>query len=85
MEKEDIPTSSSSPTNGLAEIPHDPSKEGHSIENTTSDHPTEDDYDYITGLKLFTVIACLTLVAFLIMLDQSIIATVRCALLLVTS
>lgn len=38
--------------------------------------PVEEDFQYVTGLKLFTVIACITLVAFLLMLDQSIIATV---------
>jgi len=42
-----------------------------------SNHPVEDDYEYVTGFKLATIIACITLVAFLLMLDQSIIATVR--------
>lgn len=42
-----------------------------------SDPPVEDDYEYVTGFKLATVIGCVTLVAFLILLDQSIIATVR--------
>jgi len=41
------------------------------------DHPVEDDYEYVTGFKLATIIGCVTLVAFLILLDQSIIATVR--------
>jgi len=41
------------------------------------DHPVEDDYKYVTGFKLATIIGCVTLVAFLILLDQSIIATVR--------
>ena len=82
MEKQDTPNPSDSPTNVLSEKPLDPSKEGPSSENTDSNDTTEEDYDYVTGLKLFTVISCLTLVAFLIMLDQSIIATVRYALLL---
>lgn len=41
-----------------------------------SDVVVEEDYQYITGIKLITVIGCVTLVAFLLMLDQSIIATV---------
>ncbi|KAL8830948.1 MAG: hypothetical protein Q9191_001156 [Dirinaria sp. TL-2023a] len=35
----------------------------------------EEEYEYVTGFALVTVIACVTLVAFLMMLDQSIIAT----------
>ena len=45
--------------------------------NVGLDKSVEDDYEYITGLKLATVIGCVSLVAFLILLDQSIISTVR--------
>ena len=45
-------------------------------EEVKSDAIVEEDYQYITGIKLITVIGCVTLVAFLLMLDQSIIATV---------
>jgi hypothetical protein len=37
----------------------------------------EDDYEYVTGFKLAIVTISVTLVAFLIMLDTSIISTVR--------
>jgi hypothetical protein len=37
----------------------------------------EGDNQYITGLKLFTLLASLTLITFLMMLDMSIIVTVR--------
>ena len=46
-------------------------------EELNSSEPVEEDYQYVTGIKLGTVIGCVTLVAFLILLDQSIIATVR--------
>lgn len=45
-------------------------------EEVKSDAVVEEDYQYITGIKLITVIGCVILVAFLLMLDQSIIATV---------
>ncbi|KAG6986530.1 hypothetical protein G7Y79_00078g099840, partial [Physcia stellaris] len=44
-------------------------------EEVKSDAVVEEDYQYITGIKLITVIGCVILVAFLLMLDQSIIAT----------
>lgn len=46
---------------------------------TDQDEPTgqdEETPEYVTGFKLIIIIACITLVVFLLMLDQSIIATV---------
>ena len=42
---------------------------------------TTDDYEYVTGIKLALILAAVTLVYFLIMLDGSIVATVRVLLL----
>ena len=79
MEKQNTPTSSASPTEHKVDTPPEPSKEDPSPQPVNATNTTEEEYHYVTGLKLFTVIACVTLVAFLIMLDQSIIATVRYA------
>ena len=56
--------------------PLDTTKEAQISGNVNPSQEFEEDYQYITGIKLAIVIACITLVAFLIMLDQSIIATV---------
>ncbi len=45
--------------------------------STTTATVAEPEYEYITGIKLFLVIASVTLVAFIMMLDMSIIVTVR--------
>jgi len=55
----------------------EPEREAPIAGSVKPDHPVEDDYEYVTGFKLATIIGCVTLVAFLILLDQSIIATVR--------
>ena len=57
-------------------LPPDTTKEAQIPGSVNPTQEVEEDYQYITGIKLATVIACITLVAFLIMLDQSIIATV---------
>lgn len=41
---------------------------------------SEDAFQYITGVKLYAVIAGLTMVAFLMMLDSTIVTTARFAL-----
>jgi hypothetical protein len=56
-------------------IPHHPSDP--SIETATAGN---EDYKYVTGLKLTFVMISVTLVGFLMMLDTSIIATVRFSL-----
>jgi hypothetical protein len=69
--------------------PQDPTMEG-SKEVNASDEPAsdgpisdesvvfgEDAYEYLTGFKLVLVISTGTMVAFLILLDSSIVATVR--------
>jgi len=55
----------------------EPGGEAPIARSVKSSPPVEDDYQYVTGFKLATITASITLVAFLIMLDQSIIATVR--------
>lgn len=42
----------------------------------------EDEKEYITGLKLATVVASLTIVAFLLMMDTTIVTTVQLLLLI---
>jgi hypothetical protein len=39
--------------------------------------PPEPEWEYVTGFKRYTVISVVTLVAFLMLLDTSIVATVR--------
>jgi hypothetical protein len=69
--------------------PQDRTTEG-SKEVNTSDEPAsdgpisdesvvsgEDAYEYLTGFKLVLVMSPVTMVAFLILLDSSIVATVR--------
>ena len=46
-------------------------------EDITTIADTEHDGQYLQGLQLIPVIACVTLAAFLVLLDTSIIATVR--------
>jgi hypothetical protein len=41
--------------------------------------PSEEVSQYVTGVKLYAVIAGLTMVAFLMMLDSTIVTTVGCA------
>jgi hypothetical protein len=43
---------------------------------TENNEEADDDYEYITGIKLLIVVSAVTLVAFLMLLDTSIIATV---------
>lgn len=78
MEKADAQTpnegQSSIPTNVMLES--DAATEDRLPEDVKLSNPVEEEYQYVTGFKLITVIGCVTLVAFLIMLDQSIIATV---------
>jgi hypothetical protein len=45
--------------------------------STKVEEAPETEYEYITGVKLWLVIASITLVCFLMMLDMSIIVTVR--------
>jgi hypothetical protein len=56
-------------------IPDQPSDS--SIEKATAD---DEDYKYVTGFKLVIVMISVTLVGFLVMLDTSIISTVRLSL-----
>jgi hypothetical protein len=51
---------------------------GPSEEKPRVDTSDDDTSQYITGVKLYTVIAGLTMVAFLMMLDSTIVTTVRC-------
>ncbi len=37
------------------------------VESVKPDHSVEDDYEYVTGFKLATIIDCVTLIAFLIL------------------
>lgn len=60
---------SSSPQDANIEVPITP----------LTDDVTKEDKTYITGAKLFSVIGSVTLIAFLLMLDQSIIGTVSLA------
>lgn len=43
---------------------------------TTTAASTNKDWEYITGVKLFMVMAVVTLVVFIMLLDSSIVATV---------
>ena len=45
-------------------------------DNTVPSKPAEPEHEYITGFKLWIVIASITLCCFLMMLDTSIIVTV---------
>jgi len=39
-------------------------------------HPQEEIHEYLTGLKLFVVMLCITLASFLLLLDSSVVSTV---------
>ncbi len=56
------------------EVSSDPEK--HAGAEVTAAGAPEDDHEYITGIKLFLVMAGVTLVCFLMLLDTSIITTV---------
>ena len=56
--------------------PSDTTEEAQISESGNSSQEVDEDYHYITGIKLVTLIACITVIIFLIMLDQFIIATV---------
>ena len=85
MEKSrDVPSSTNPPeptktsNSPMAEDSPGLSEKASSTQDAESSPAVEEEaYQYVTGFKLFTVMICITLVAFLIMLDQSIIATVR--------
>lgn len=86
MEKQDasilasVPTEHQVPDSSNLETPSKALEEARDPKEVESDHPVEEEYDYVTGFKLLAVTGCVTVVAFLIMLDQSIIATVGYAL-----
>ena len=50
--------------------------ENRSTKNVKSKKSIEKDYEYVIEIKLITIIACITLMTFLIMLDQFIIVTI---------
>ncbi len=60
------------------DLPTDPitSSDEDSGNTGTKAEDDADKYEYITGVKLAIVMASVTLVAFLVMLDQSIVSTV---------
>ena len=53
------------------------SQEKHTVDNATTVDLGPGQHEYITGAKLFLVIASVTLIAFLMMLDMTVIVTVR--------
>ena len=80
MENQDTPVTlpiEQPPPAFLAEKPADQisSSSAHSEKGTPTTVPTAEEYEYVTGFKLGIVITAVTLVAFLMMLDTSIIAT----------
>jgi hypothetical protein len=50
-----------------------------STHGSKTDVVAEEEQEYITGIKLYLVVSAVTLVAFLMLLDMSIIATVSLA------
>lgn len=51
--------------------------DGETQPTETAENKGEDEHEYITGFRLFTVMAAITLCVFLFLLDTAIIATVR--------
>lgn len=79
-------TSQSSPTEAISSemVPTDTTekKDGSIMGKESSDEKSNDDtVQYVTGMKRYTVIGGLTMVAFLMMLDTTIVTTV-CTILL---
>ena len=71
------------PSKDIAEKAEDASsndKTAPTTTTTTENHDEEFDHEYISGFKLFLVMTAVTLVFFLMMLDMSIIVTVRSAI-----
>lgn len=79
-EKKDVNHGAHEPNNAVqgiepsSEISSDPEKGAEG--EVKPIHAVEDDYEYITGIKLFLVMAGMTLACFLMLLDTSIITTV---------
>jgi hypothetical protein len=79
-EKQDVNHGAHEPNNAVqgiepsSEVSPDPEKGAEG--EVKPIHAVEDDYEYITGIKLFLVMAGVTLACFLMLLDTSIITTV---------
>jgi hypothetical protein len=82
MEKR-LPSSMSPSTNETSDTEKPEGIKESSIPDQLTDSPVEtaasgdEDYKYVTGFKLAIVIISVTFVAFLMMLDTAIVATVR--------
>jgi len=61
----------------LEKVKETPTPEEPAITNIATARVSEDEYQYVAGFKLTIVMVSMTLVGFLIMLDTSIISTVR--------
>lgn len=68
---EDNKESRSSPSPDIAEVPR-----GHSAGTTSALDSNEKEYEYLTGFKLAALMFSITLVAFLMLLDTSVVSTV---------
>jgi len=76
MEKQnssDLPHPSLNSQDGAAEV-RDHGKDTSLEESATT--PAEEDWEYVTGIRLAVVLAACTLFGFLMLLDTSIVATV---------
>jgi hypothetical protein len=82
MEKKSLPINdpvADLPSDGddLEKVKKTPTPEQPAIASKTTARASEDEYQYVTSFKLTIVMVSVTLVGFLIMLDTSIISTVR--------
>jgi hypothetical protein len=73
----DAQTGTSSPSDaGAVEVPES-EKEVDGSGNTSSIDPMAEDEEYVTGFPLIAIVAAVTMTTFLLLLDISILSTVR--------
>lgn len=70
-EKPDLPRSMSS----QSDLPRNPEKD--TVGTDDAAYATKDEEEYVTGVKLYMILAAMVLAQFVVMLDISIMATVR--------